>query len=311
MDMITTVTLNPCIDETLYIDSLVAGGLNLVNRRRSDAGGKGINVAVVLRMLGLPTMCTGISFHGNGNLLAARLDEQCIAHDFAMAPGNIRTNLKVMDLSKNEMTELNSAGDPVSPAVLAEYFRKLESCVKKSAMLVFSGRIPNGAPEDIYQKSLFAAASRGLLTVVDAEKQPLKLALTARPALIKPNVYELETTFDCAVRDRRDAVEACKRIIAGGVKIVCVSMGEGGALIANKSEALYAPPLDMVPKGFQGAGDSMVAGLCRGLREKASLADMLRCGVAAAAGSLEREGTQLCRRADFDRLLPLVKIEKP
>lgn len=310
MDMVLTVTLNPCIDETIYLDGFVPGGLNMALRRRSDACGKGVNVALVLRALGIPTMCTGISFDGNGHLLATRLDENCIAHDFAIAHGNIRTNIKLTDLAKNELTEINSAGEPVSPAVLAEYFRKLKDCAARSSVVVMSGRIPNGAAEDIYQKSLHEAAGNGLLTVVDAEKQPLRLAVAAKPTMIKPNAFELEATFGCRVRDRKDAAEAAFTIIAHGVQIVCVSMGADGALIAGKAGAYYAHPLPIEPRGFQGAGDSMVAGLCKGLREGAPLPDMLRFGAAAAAGSLEREGTLLCRREDFDRLLPQVRVEK-
>lgn len=308
--MITTVTLNPCIDLTLYIDGLVTGGLNMVGRSRSDTCGKGVNVSVVLRALGISTMCAGISFDGNGAQLDASLEEQCIAHDFAIAHGNIRTNIKLMDIVKNQMTEVNSHGDPIAGHVIDEYLEKLVRCTGKSSMLVFSGRIPNGGGEDIYRRSLEAVKDFSVPAIVDAEKEPLKQAVLAKPYLIKPNTFELEETFGCKIHSKGDVIDACRDIIKGGVKMVCCSMGGDGAMLVDKDGAWFSPPMEIDVKGYQGAGDSVVAGLCKAILDKLPPPDMLRYAVAAASGSLIREGTLLCRRSDFDRLLPLVKVEE-
>lgn len=308
--MITTVTLNPCIDLTLYLDRLDIGGLNLVERSRSDACGKGVNVSVVLRALGLSTICTGISFDGNGTQLYQYLDEQCVAHDFAVAHGNIRTNIKLMDCEKTEMTEINSHGEPVEESVVREYLDKLFDIAHRSSIIVMSGRIPNGDYTDIYRRSLERIRHLGVLTIVDAEKEPLKQAVMAKPFLIKPNTYELETTFGCKIHSHADVVDACRDIIKKGIKVVCCSMGGDGAIIVDRKEAWYSPALELDIKGFQGAGDSMVAGLCKGLQENLGLDETLRCGVAAASASLLREGTLLCRPGDFNSLLPQVKVVK-
>jgi 1-phosphofructokinase len=95
-----------------------------------------------------------------------------------------------------------------------------------------------------------------------------------------------------------------------GVGIVCCSMGGDGAIIVDKDAAFFAPALDVEVKGLQGAGDSLVAGLCKGLTEKLGLDGMLRCGVAAASGSLTREGTLLCRAQDYAEMLKRVTIEE-
>ncbi len=308
--MITTVTLNPCIDLTLYLNSLDVGGLNLVSRSRSDTCGKGVNVSIVARALGLSTMCTGISFDGNGAQLAARLEEQCIAHDFAMAHGNIRTNIKLMDTAKKEMTEVNSHGDPVEESVVRQYLDKLADLAHRSSIMTFSGRIPNGNYSDIYKRSLEAIKKLDIITIIDAEKEPLKQAVLAKPYLIKPNTFELEQTFGCKIHSHKDVVDASRDIIKTGVKIVCCSMGGDGAIIVDKKQAWFAPPMQLDIKGFQGAGDSVVAGMCKAIHDKLELKELLRYGVAAASASLEREGTLLCRKADFDRLLPKVVVEE-
>lgn len=308
--MITTVTLNPCIDLTLRLDRLDVGGLNLAVQSRSDAGGKGVNVSVVLRALGLSTMCTGISFDGSGTRIYAYLEEQCIAHNFAVAHGEMRTNVKLTDASTNQMTEINSCGCPVEERVVREYLDKLFDLAHRSSIIVMSGRVPNGGYEDLYKRSMERIQRLDVLTVVDAEKEPLKQAVLAKPYLIKPNIYEMETAFGCKIHSKGDAVDACRDIVKKGVTLVCCSMGGDGAVLVGKKEAWYAPAPPIEVKGLQGAGDSLVAGLCKGIREGMGLDDMLCCGVAAASASLLREGTQLCRRADYDRILPQIKAEK-
>ena len=58
--MILTVTLNPCIDRTVYLDRLTVGSYNRVQSTRSDPAGKGLNVSIVLKNLNEDTLCTGI-----------------------------------------------------------------------------------------------------------------------------------------------------------------------------------------------------------------------------------------------------------
>jgi len=308
--MITTVTLNPCIDRTVLIDGFMPGGLNMVSSERIDAGGKGINSAIVLSELGADSLCIGISFSGNGMFLTQRLEELGVKHDFVAADGNIRTNIKILDTAKNEMTEINSRGDKVDTAVINAFFDKLAFYAAKSEIVMLSGRIPNGADEDIYLQCAEIISKFSAKVMLDIEKNPLKLAVKARPYIIKPNVHELNDAFGFNVSSPKETVAACREIIAQGVKIVCVSMGEQGAVIADEHSAFFAPVLDIVPKGLQGAGDSMGAGICKGIYDGAGIDVMLKMGSAAAAASIIREGTQLCKKHDYEEFFEKVIVEK-
>lgn len=309
-DMITTVTLNPCIDLTVQIPSLEVGGLNLVNATRTDISGKGVNVSLVLRELGLATMACGINFDGNGQQLVDFLEQNSIAQSFAMAHGQIRTNIKVVDESKKEMTELNHRGWPVEKTVINQFLENLVTCAHHSELVVLSGRIPSGADTDVYRKAMAAIKPLPVRTIVDAEGEPLLEAIEEKPYLIKPNAYELGTIINRQLKTKEDIVKAAREIIAMGVSVVCVSMGGEGAMIIDEKEAYFAPALDVDPKGFQGAGDSMVAGICKAIKEKQGIGTMLSYGIAAASGSIIREGTLLCRSHDFDRLLKQVELKR-
>ena len=309
--MITTVTLNPCIDYTVNVPELALGELNVMSSSRLDVSGKGVNVAVVLSRLGVPALCTGISFSANHAELAAFLDGEGVAHDFAMARGSIRMNIKINDGGESRrMTEINSRGDKVSPDMLKQAREKITRLAAKSDMLIMSGRIPNGASEDIYRQIMQDLRGCGCKIVIDAERRPLIEAVKGCPFLIKPNLHELEVSFGRPVRDISDILSVCGMIISSGVEVVCVSMSERGALIASREGAYHAVVSDIKPLGLQGAGDSMVAGICKAVSEGRNLSDMLKFGIAAASASIVREGTDLCRSKDFEDMLARVEIEK-
>jgi len=285
------------------------GGINLVEKSRSDIGGKGINVAVALTQLGIPATCGGISFNGNRTQLYEGLDKLNIPYDFTAAPGDMRMNIKVVETTKNEMTEFNSPGEPVSQKILNEFLEKLTVLGSKSDIMVLSGRLPNGAEMDYYKRCIKALDGYPVKVIVDAEGEALRQAIEAKPYMIKPNTYELGMVFEREVKTVEDAAMLSQKIIDQGVEIVCCTLGELGAVIVSKNETWYSPAPDIKPKGFQGAGDSMIAGICKAVTEGLPTKEMLRYGTAAAAASLIREGTLLCQKTDFERFLTQPALE--
>jgi len=114
--------------------------------------------------------------------------------------------------------------------------------------------------------------------------------------------------MDLMTFGEEQALSACRQLVKNGVGAVCLTLGEKGALLVNSEGAWYSASMQVPVKSLQGAGDSLVAGLCMAMMENASPADMLRTGVTCALGSLIREGTLLCTREDFDRLYPQVPV---
>ena len=97
--MITTVCLNPCIDKTVSVSALVPGGLNRIRSARTDAGGKGVNVAVTLSRLGLDACCVLFLPEMGSAPLTEKLCAEHVAVGAVDVPGSLRTNLKVFDVS--------------------------------------------------------------------------------------------------------------------------------------------------------------------------------------------------------------------
>ena len=118
--MITAVCLNPAIDRTVSVPALTPGGLNRVAASRSDAGGKGVNVAVTLARLGMDAACIAFLPRENGRLIEEKLAAEGVESASVPLEGAIRTNLKVFDESRREITEINESGAPVNDMALSD-----------------------------------------------------------------------------------------------------------------------------------------------------------------------------------------------
>lgn len=308
--MIKTLTLNPCIDKTIVVNEFKYGELNRVINTRIDISGKGINVSIALKQLGEDTKCIGFNYADGGSLLEKFLEDNNIGYKFIKVEGTLRTNVKVFDKQTRIMTELNQRGHYVNRQSVDRLIELVMEQADESDIMVFDGSVPEGVPKGIYRELIEMVKPRGIKTVLDAEGELLLEGIKASPYLIKPNLYEFENAFKVKVVNKNDIVKTARDIISNGVKIVCVSLGKEGAIIVDENEAFFAHGSDLEVKGPQGAGDSMVAGICIAINKGLGLRDMLNYGVAAANASLIREGTQLCTKEDFDRMLPTVNIEK-
>ena len=308
--MILTVTLNPCVDHTAEIDHLIPGGTNHVLTSQQDPSGKGVNVGIVLHQLGANPFCTGITRQGNADLLDAVLDSREIPHDFFPAAGQLRTNLKLFDRSRGVMTECNEKGSPVTAEELDGFLSLFARLLPQAELLVLSGSVPPGVPDDIYRTLSVSAESFGIAVSLDACGHLLREGLLAYPTLIKPNLDELREAFGVTVSEKQKLAGACRKILQEyDLSCLCLSMGEQGAMLVTQTEAWETPGSPVEVRGVQGAGDSMVAGLCLGLLHGDSPDKLLRAAVAAAQGSLEKPGTLLCERSDFERFLPQIPVQ--
>jgi len=308
--MIGTITLNPCIDKTLMIEGFTYGGMNRVNQKRADVSGKGINVSIALTQLGMPVKTFGINYKEGSQTLREELQKNGIDYQAVLVDGVLRENIKVMDMKTCITTELNQKGDYVSEEKLLEFGRMIDNNLGDLEILVVTGSVPQGVNKEYYKQLIEKANAKGVKVILDAEGEFLLKGMEGKPYLIKPNLYEFETAFGMEGKGIKEVLQICRKIIEDGIKVVCVSMGDEGALIADKDEAYICRPTELDIKGTQGAGDSLVAGICIAMEHGLPISEMLRYGVATAQGSLIREGTQLCTKEDFEIYQKLLTIEK-
>lgn len=189
--MIYTVTLNPALDKTVEIPNLTIDGVNRISSMRTDPGGKGINVSKVIQKLGGTSIATGILGGETGHSIESALKEAGLNSFFHYVEGETRTNLKIIDTVSHTNTDINEPGVTVSEEILSKLLSDLSDRIQEGDIVVLSGSIPKGAPENTYYVWTKACRKLGAKVILDADGELFREGIQAAPYLIKPNHHEL------------------------------------------------------------------------------------------------------------------------
>ena len=260
--MIYTVTFNPSLDYIVSVDHFHLGEVNRTSEELMFPGGKGINVSMVLKNLGIDSTALGFMAGFTGREIVRLLDETNIKNKFiTVDEGMSRINVK---LRSDVESEINGMG----PAIGHDHIQKLYSqldMLKSEDILVISGSIPSVMPKTMYSDIMKYLTGRGIRIVVDATGDLLMNVLQYEPFLIKPNDHELGEIFDVKIKTRDDVIPYAEKMQKKGAKNVLVSMASKGAILVAENDKVYQsdPPKGDV-KNSVGAGDSMVAGFLAG-----------------------------------------------
>ncbi len=307
---IVTVTLNPAIDKTVTVEQFEYGGLNRIKEQRTDAGGKGINVAKVLRTFDVQVSAIGIAAGYQGQIVRDKLKQLDIHADFLEAAGDTRVNLKMVDESTKRTTELNEPGFYTDAALLERFQRQFSSSVAGASLVVLAGSLPPGAPPDYYRTLTRLAREQGAHTLLDADSEALAAGIDAAPLAIKPNIHELEALIGRKLDTMSDTIAAARTLMERGIRYVLVSMGAEGSLLVGKHEAVRASPFPITPMSTVGAGDSMVAALAYSLLTGKSFEDMAKWTSAAGTVTASKPGTEVCSLSEVQESIDRVSISR-
>ncbi len=305
------VSLNPCVDKTIWIDQFVYGGTNRVQRTQEDVAGKGTNVCVAFQSLGQECICIGFDYAGSRKTVAQRLAECGGRCEMVTLPGAMRTNLKIFESSTGVMSEINEKGAGIEEKDLQQLLTNYQSMLKtldEQSMVILTGSIPPGVPSDIYARMIRMAREQGIRTLLDASGEPLLYGAEAVPYAMKPNQDEIGQILGRPIRTLEEAAEGAKELISRGTAYCCVSLGSEGAVLVTDKHAYRAPALKVEVRGIQGAGDSLVAGMTIALMNGKTEREALQYAMAAAGGSVMQDGTLMCTRELFEQLLDQVEI---
>ncbi len=295
--MIYTVTFNPAIDYVVGIDRIETGCVNRLSSEQIYFGGKGINISIVLRELGIESTALGFVAGFTGEAIENGIKEAGIITDFVrLENGNSRINVKI---KSDAETELNASGPDISDTALSVLFEKLRS-LRNGDTIVLAGSVPKSLPEDIYEQILHQLSDRDIRTVVDASKELLIKSLRYKPFLIKPNLQELGEIFG-EIPGSDDGIIACaEKLREMGAQNVLVSMAGDGAILLDSGNNIHKSGVcSGTVRNSVGAGDSMIAGFLAGI-SAGDYTHALKLGTAAGGATTFSDG--LAAREDIRRL---------
>lgn len=305
--MITTICMNPSFDKTMRCSGFSVGEVNRPDDIRMDPGGKGINVSRVLQRLGTPSRCIACVGTRNGDALRSLLAAEGLTLCAFPLPGDVRTNLKLVDEQAGLVTEINEPGPCMDVSAQAHFLSFAAEASADSEYILMSGSALPQCGKDWYAR--VAHALPGKKYVVDCTGDALLSALAEKPFLIKPNLSELRQLTDLHAENPAFVQLAAEQLMQKGACNVIVSMGADGAYLFTQEGTYYTAPVPVPVHSTVGAGDSMLAGVLHGLSQGMTLKDAFACGAAAGTAAVTTKGTDLFDRAVYNDILGKVRVQ--
>jgi 1-phosphofructokinase/tagatose 6-phosphate kinase len=311
--MIITVTLNPALDRTLEVPSFTPGRRHRSVDQRTMPGGKGVNVARVLKRLGQPVIATGLAGGATAIRIVEALNDEAILNAFVRIREEARTNTAVLDPTTGIHTEINERGPSVSAHEFDMFHEKLLYLARGASMCVFAGSLPGGVEPDAYADLIRRVRKLGVTTIIDTDGDPLRFAVRAEPDVVSPNELEAEELVGHEFNDDDDRANAVLEICRQGASEAIMTMPDGcyANLRVDGTSVLYRATIQpLEARSPIGSGDAFLAGFVAYRYAGREPVDCLRHGVACGAESTQHIGAGIVEPAKVERLVEAVAVER-
>ncbi len=311
--MILTVTLNAAIDRTIAVPNFRQGHRHRAVEASTEAGGKGVNVARALKLLGRPVIATGLAGGPTGARLMERLAEEAILTDFTWISGESRTNIAVVDPTSGEQTEINERGPEVTEEELERFLEKLLYLARGAKICVIAGSLPPSIPAEFCARMIAALKELGVETIIDTEGDALHASLRAGPTAVTPNAAEAEEAVGYEFNDRDELLAGVRGLVELGAGEAVITSDRGCVAITGgrsdrTSFEITAPELE--PVSTVGSGDAFLAGYVASRYEGAEPRDCLAFAVACGAESTQHFGAGSIDAGEAEHVLESVEVSE-
>lgn len=308
--MIYTVTLNPTLDITFELEEITFGEPVKAVRVDRTPGGKGINVSRALRNMGVDSVAMGLLGGYRGEEVLDLLQKEGLILQVVKIKNDTRTNITILGRKDGRELSIRAAGPEVETQETERLTRMLLERAQAPEALVLSGSLPPGIKADIYQSIIMEGKKQGIRIILDSDGEAMRRGIEAGPYLIKPNRVELERLVGREFAGEDDIVEYARGLVAGGVDVVVVSLGQEGAVMITADGAWkgLVPPIHS--EDTVGAGDSTVAGLVMGMVREEPAEVMFHRGLSCGLSAVINPGPNLCDPATYDQAAGSVIVER-
>ena len=307
--MITTITFNPSIDRMYRVSNLNIGEVQRAASVKSTAGGKGINVTKVCKILQEEPLAMGFLGGYNGEFIKGELEKLGIKSKFTKINQETRNCLNIITDDKVS-TELLEKGPALQEGDLQKFENDMNEVIKNTKILVASGSYCQNIPLDYYEKLGNLCRENNVKFILDTSGEPLKVALKSKPYLIKPNTDEIKQLLDIDINSKEEIISAGKKLVEMGAENVCISLGKDGMIYLNSKEVyeVKVPKIEAV--NTVGSGDSTIAGFSVGILRGYDIKDILKLSNACGISNALNMETGFVKLEEVEKYKDLVEVTK-
>jgi 1-phosphofructokinase len=279
-----------------------------VNRTQDDdiqANGKGVNVSLVLKMLGIENTALGFKAGFTGQYIDDFLRGKAIGTEFIDVPGLTRINVFTQVNDTQEEFKLVNKGPEIPEESVTQFLARVEQ-LQAGDFLCVSGSLPQGVAPTILIELAKRCQEREVFLIIDSSYNEVLACLPYQPFLLKPNEEELAAWFGVTIDTKEDYLHYGKKLVALGAQNVLLSLGGEGAYFFSKDALLYGNS----PKGkvvnTACAGDTLLGTFLAGILKNDELSTTLKKSLAAGSSTAFRKG--ITDFSDVEELEKQIKI---
>ncbi|WP_432663270.1 1-phosphofructokinase [Wukongibacter baidiensis] len=306
--MIATITLNPSVDKRYFVTDFQKDGVFRAKETQETAGGKGLNVARVIKSLDEPVITTGFIGGKNGQIIEEKLNELQIIDEFVKIEGETRNCIAILS-DDSSQTEILESGPSISQKEIDKFLVRYDEILSKATILCASGSIPHNLPRDIYKELILRAKEYNVKFLLDTSGDGFKTGIESAPYLVKPNKEELEELTEISIESEEDIIISGKELLKKGIEIVVISLGGEGSIVFSRDNIFKVKLPNVTVVNPVGSGDSMIAGFAVALKRGYSIEKMIKFASATGtANAMEKETGKVSREIVME-LMDKIKVE--
>lgn len=308
--MILTVTMNPAIDKIYFVDNYQLGEVHRPSKLIASAGGKGLNVARVSKLVGEEVTATGLLGGSSGQFIHNEVLRLGIKSEFENVLGETRVCINVTDQLNQLCTEVLEPGPTITEEEAYNFINRYRKLAQQANVITLSGSLPKGVPSSFYTKLVEIGGELEKKVLLDSSSTPFIEGVKAQPYLIKPNKDEIKQIYDGDISNIDGISKAIRYFKSIGIEIPVISMGKEGS-IAGLKDGIYQltiPPVDVI--NTVGSGDSFIAGCAVGFERGYSDLDAVKLGTACGTANTQFPQTGYVTKKTVDYFFSQVMINK-
>jgi tagatose 6-phosphate kinase len=301
--------MNPAIDKIYFVDDFRINNVHRPQNTIASAGGKGLNVARVAKLINEDVAAGGFLGGDNGNFIRRKLNDLGIIDKFSEIDGETRICINITDIKNNTSSEILESGPQITKNESEKFISEFERIIDDVDIVTFSGSLPKGLEKDYYAKLINVCHKHDKKVLLDTSGEAFINGVEAKPFMIKPNEDEIRAVYKGDVGNIDGIIEAIKYFMSTGIEFPVVSLGKDGSLAGYKDKIYHITIPPVKTKNTVGSGDSFVAGFAAGLSRGYSAEDVLKLASACGTANTQYEQTGYVKSAKVDEYFNKVQVK--
>jgi tagatose 6-phosphate kinase len=308
--MITTVTLNPMLDRTIYLPQFEKGKIWRSKKYENAAGGKGINVSLQLKALGVENTATGFLGGEIGKIIKNIIDVEKVKNDFVFIENPTRIGFTILEETSLIQTSVFEPSPEIKPD---ERLNLLEKCIeygKISEWMVLSGSVGDINLSNFYENAIkkIREVNPEIKIVLDSYGKEFQLGIKEKPFIVKPNKSEYENGFGVKINSESDFISAIKNLRNCGICLPIITNSEKEIYFSYENSIYKSKPPKINLINPIGSGDCMIAGILYGFLNFNDIEDIMKFGIAASAANASVWEIAKCNKNYIEKFMKEIEV---